>query len=203
MSLDTIQHVLARLYVDSALRARFLRDPDVIGRELGLNASEIEQLAQLQPQQINLFASSLKRKRLNAVRGLLPLTNQALGAQFSRFFGEYAETYNPQGVKKHQDDAVMFCNFLATQTRLEPPWAIDVAKYERGGLWAAQPQFRGGWCRFEYAIAPLLRHLNQNEAIASIPEQAAIAIWWRFSSATPLHYTAVPIPKILLPVFRK
>jgi len=187
MSLKAIQQVLARLYVDSELRQQFFDNPAEMGQKLGLNAAEIQQLRELRSPQINFFARSLHRKRLNAVRGLLPLTTQGLNSQFSQIFAQYAETYAPSGIKKHHDDAVMFCNFLASQNDLEPPWIGDIANYEKGWLLAAKPGFRGHRCRFRYAIAPFVQSGSQD-----IQKKSAIAIWVRLSPTAKTRYFYLP-----------
>lgn len=187
MSLKAIQQVLARLYVDSELRRQFFDNPDEIGQDLGLNAAEVQQLQKIPRAQINFFGRSLERKRLNAVRGLLPLTSQALGTQFSQLFAQYAPTYAPSGIKKHRDDAVMFCNFLSGLNALNPPWGMDVAQYEKGWLLATQPEFRWHSCRFRYAIAPFLQSASQE-----IHKKSAIAIWVRFSPEAQTRYFYLP-----------
>lgn len=187
MSLKAIQEVLARLYVDSELRRQFFDNPTEIGQKLGLTAIEIQQLRELRSPQIDFFARSLQRKRLNAVRGLLPLTVQGLGSQFSVIFSQYAETYTPSGIKKHQDDAVMFCNFLARGNHLDPPWIGDIANYEKGWLLAAKPGFRWHRCHFRYEIAPFVQ-----SGSPEIQKSSAIAIWVRFSPTAKTRYFYLP-----------
>lgn len=187
MSLKAFQQVLARLYVDSELRRQFFDNPVEMGRKLGLNAAETQQLRELRSPQINFFARSLHRKRLNALRGLLPLTAQGLGSQFSEIFNQYAETYVPSGIKKHQDDAVTFCNFLTPKNDLDPPWIRDIANYEKGWLLAAKPNFRGHSCYFRYAIAPFIQSGSQD-----IQKSSAIAIWVRFSPTAKTRYFYLP-----------
>ena len=106
MSLTTVQKVLARIYTDSKLRDNFLTNPDVVGTSLGLNCQEIWQLSQLSSKQVNLFANSLKHKRLGEIRKLLPLTHKILGKELDRLFFKYSETYLPTGINKHLLDAI-------------------------------------------------------------------------------------------------
>lgn len=187
MSLNLIQQVLARLYTDAEFRQRFFQDIESTGRELGLNAEQVQQLRQLRSPQVDFFARSLERKRLNAVRGLLPLTTKALAAQFPPLFQEYAPTYTPGGIKKHRDDAVMFCNFLTQIQSLDPPWLADIANYEKGWLLATDSRFRWHRCRLHYDLAPFIQSGSHD-----LPQKSAIALWVRFSPTAKTRYFYLP-----------
>ncbi len=79
MGLARLQEVLAQLYTDAALRERFFADPQGVSEALGLQPEEAQQLTQLSAPQVDFFAESLKRKRLNEACKLLPLTRRVLG----------------------------------------------------------------------------------------------------------------------------
>lgn len=112
MGLADVQRVLAQLYTNSTLQEHFLADPQSVGQELGLEAAEIEQIAQLSAQQVTRFAQSLHNKRLGEVYKLLPLSYKVLGKSFTALFRQYAHTYVPSGIKKHRDDAIAFAVFI-------------------------------------------------------------------------------------------
>ncbi len=65
-SLQRQQDVLARLYTDETLRHAFRNDPIRIGKENGLNESEITQLTEISAEELDFFAESLFWKRLRA-----------------------------------------------------------------------------------------------------------------------------------------
>src|SRR5690349_10140574 len=102
MGLTKIQQVLAQIYIDSSLRENFFSDPRRVGEELGLSPEENLLLSQLSAKQVNIFAGSLKHKRLNEVEKLLQFTNKVLGKKFAKLFFQYAEKNNPNGIKKHK-----------------------------------------------------------------------------------------------------
>ena len=185
MPLATVQAVLARIYTDSKLRDEFFTHPDLVGRTLGLNCQEIRQLSQLSSQEVNLFASSLKRKRLGEIRKLLPLTSKVLKKEFDRLFFRYAETYLPTGSKKHLDDAIQFAQFseqLNRTKRIEPAWVLDVLRYEK--IWLNTLQSKSLFIsdRFNYAIEPLIYSLQRSNSNPVLNRQVTIGIWFRFSS---------------------
>ncbi len=59
---------LARLYVDAALRDRFLAEPRKTAAEAGLTATECEALARIDRVGLELAARSFERKRAGQAR---------------------------------------------------------------------------------------------------------------------------------------
>ena len=55
--------LLARLFTDEALRARFRREPDAVGREFGLDQAALAALANTDFVGLELAAKSYARKR--------------------------------------------------------------------------------------------------------------------------------------------
>jgi hypothetical protein len=171
MGLAQTQQVLAQLYTNTDFRERFFANPQAVGTEFELSDEEAQQLAQ-SAQQINIFANSLKWKRLGELRELLPRTTKVLGKDFTSLFWQYAETYLPQGIKKHREDAIAFANFLEKTidgkerdlVRYEKTWLLT---YERDRC------FQISW--FRYAV-----HRD-------CKPQIAIAIWYRFPQGKLQH----------------
>lgn len=195
MGLLETQRVLAQLYTNSELRERFFANPHVVGVELGLSVDETQQLAQLAVKDVNIFANSLKWKRLGEVRELLPRTARALGKEFNALFWRYAETYLPKGIKKHQDDAISFANFIIKTTQaenIEPVWISDLVRYEKTWLLVYHTHNHLQICWFRHAI-----HLD---CIA----KPTIAIWWRLSmrclvraKRSPLQHFVIGLPPLI------
>jgi len=57
------EDLLARLFTDAELRARFRRDPQAIGRELGLDEAALATLARADWVGLELAARSYSQKR--------------------------------------------------------------------------------------------------------------------------------------------
>lgn len=133
MSLIEQQNFLARLYTDEQFRRAFLSEPQKLGKENLLTENEIAEIFEVLPEEIAFFAESLFRKRLREVEKLMLLTREITGADFERFFREFSQTYNPQSVKKHLEDAIAFCNYLRKNAFVsETP--KNAAKYEQTKL---------------------------------------------------------------------
>ncbi|BAY31575.1 hypothetical protein NIES2107_34360 [Nostoc carneum NIES-2107] len=186
MGLAQTQQVLAQLYTNTEFRNSFFVNPKVVGAELGLSDAEIENLSQLAASQVNLFASSLKWKRLNLLSKLLPRATSALGKNFKTLFWQYAETYIPQGIKKHRQDAIAFADFIVKTSQLEelePIWLSDLVRYEQAWLLAEELNhgLKVYWFRY-----PVDKLGTSDEKIAP---QFTIAVWWRFTMRSPLHHT--------------
>jgi hypothetical protein len=130
MDLKTTQQLLARLYTDESLRKTFFSEPMVVATEFGITDDETRQLAHLSRRQVEGFARSLERKRLQELRRALPETCQVLGTRLEELFGRHAAAYQPSGLYRHAADALAFATFLA-QTPSDIPEAIsELARYE-------------------------------------------------------------------------
>jgi hypothetical protein len=180
MGLVQTQQVLAQLYTNTELRKRFFANPQTVGAELGLSDEDINQLSQLSAQQLNVFANSLKWKRLGEVRELLPRTARVLGKNFNDLFWRYAETHIPQGIKKHQEDAIAFANFIEKQD-IEPAWVSDLVRYEKTWLLTYESHRCLQVCWFRYPIDKL-------GSTQEIHRQLTLAIWWRSTERSPLYH---------------
>ena len=99
MGLAEIQGALARLYVDPSLRDRFFADPAAVGVELGLGAEEARDLAGVSRRQVEQFAGSLRRKRRDQVRRVIPIAARALGDRFGGLFERYADGLGAAGIE--------------------------------------------------------------------------------------------------------
>jgi len=185
MGLAQTQQLLAQLYTNTELRQRFFANPQTVGAELGLSEAQTQKLAQLSAQQVNIFANSLKWKRLGEVRELLPRTARVLGKNFNDLFWRYAETHLPQGIKKHRQDAIAFASFItkvAPQEGIEPIWLGDLVRYEQTWLLAEELNHGFQVCWFRYPIDKLF-------TAQKIHPQPTIAIWWRFRVRSPLYHS--------------
>lgn len=69
-------------------------------------------MRQLDSDQLESFACSLRSKRAGEVKKLLPMTVRALGLGFEAEFNRYAATAIPTGEQKHLADAMAFCEHL-------------------------------------------------------------------------------------------
>jgi hypothetical protein len=199
MSLMILQQTLARIYTDRKLRDDFLTNPDVVGNSLGLNCQEIQQLSNLSPQQVNLFANSLKRKRLGEIRKLLPLTNNILGKEFDRLFFKFSETYLPTGNKKHLLDSIAFSEFLEryliqslTTDKIQLVWLLDVLRYETIKLKMFQGKQFLICDRFNYDLESLIDSLHSNSQPILKP-QPTIGIWFKLTSNSNLRSLFIPL----------
>ncbi|MDZ7958987.1 MAG: hypothetical protein RMY34_14080 [Aulosira sp. DedQUE10] len=193
MGLAQTQQVLAQLYTNTELRKRFFANPQIVGAELGLSEAQTQQLAEISAQEVNIFANSLKWKRLGEVRELLTRTATALGKNFNDLFWRYADTHLPQGIKKHRQDAIAFANFIikvAQQETIEPTWLSDLVRYEKTWLLAYNSPRCLRLCWFRYPIDTL-------PSAENIRRQLTLAIWWRLTERSPLYYIVIsPLSKL-------
>jgi hypothetical protein len=188
MGLAELQTALARLYTDDAWRAEFFRDPAHTGAQAGLTPQETAQLAAMSEKEVDFFARTLHNKRLNEIHKLLPHTRHALGPAFDAAFRAYAPAYQPDGTKKHRDDALAFVAYLAQTQADAPAWASDVLRYEAARLLSLQPGRILLARRFRHALKPLLAGLSQAETAPAVVPRLNFAVWLRPATDAPLRH---------------
>lgn len=182
MELSRLQQILVRLYTDRWFRERFFNDPFGVGAAHGLSPIQVDRWRDLSGAQVEFFASSLVRKRMNEVRKMLPFSSQVLGRTFERLFWLYAETHTLEAHKPHQQDAVNFTNYLQQRVAkyVRPQWALNLARYEAAyietiglGHWWAVHVFR-------YPIDQLVATIDRKGEIIGPTPSPVLAIWHRF-----------------------
>lgn len=181
MGLAQVQQALARLYTEASLREQFFAEAEACGAALGLSPVEVAQIVEATGQ-IQFFAESLQRKRLNEVNRLLPLTRRALGRAFGTLFLRYAATFTPRGVRKHQADAIHFADCLAQlhlTENLAPTWSAELARYEAGWIAAWEPDCFWHTRRFQYPVRAIAQALAQGQTPAVSQRQLGWGVWFR------------------------
>jgi hypothetical protein len=197
MGLAEIQGAMARLYVDPSLRDRFFADPAAVGVELGLGAEEARDLAGVSRRQVEQFAGSLRRKRRDQVRRVIPIAARALGDRFGGLFERYADGSAPRGSKADLDDAAGFVDALGRWSDGDgPPWAADLARYELAWRQAARAGRRPIVRTFRYPVARLVP--GRAADAAAMGPRPTLAIWWRPTQRGRIRHVVVMLPAFAL-----
>ncbi len=193
MGLAEIQAALARLSVDPAFRHRFSADPTAAGGALGLDFDECRNLARISTKQVEQFAQSLRFKRQSQVRRAIPLAARALGGRFVELFENYALESTPRGSKADLDDAVEFVEALGRWAdRIEPPWAIDLARYELAWRRATRA---GRIPLLRIFRFPVDRLATGQDADRVLP-RATLAFWWRPNRGGNVRHIMISMPSV-------
>ena len=197
MGLAERQKALTQLYTDARLRERFLADPLAVCRELGFGDEEAQRIAAIPPARVTSFARSLHNKRLSEISKVLPLTSRVLGRTFNECFETYAATHAPGGTKKHLGDALAFATHLQKTLRgdrQQPRWVMDLLRYEKARVRAADPRCRLVVRYFRHDIRLLVRtiaHRKETDVLA----QRCVAIWTRFRRGQAVRYALFLLPR--------
>ncbi len=112
MGLAQVQDVLTRLYTDAAMLEAWLCDPvAVLSRFRRLTAGERADLLRLDRERLVFYAHSLRHKRYNEVRPLLPPLDVV-----EETFMAYARRHPiPSGLNLATADARQFCRWWMRQ----------------------------------------------------------------------------------------
>lgn len=188
MSLRQQQDLLARLYTDAEFRRAFLSEPVKIGAENDLSETEIAEIAEIMPEELNFFAESLFRKRLREAEKFLPLTRSVLQDDFTKYFREFSQNFNPQTVKKHFEDALGFCDFLQKH-QMPQGFVKDAAKFERAKLVFSSRMTNLCFEKFDFDIREIQKSLAEKKSVSEpdFSERKTFAIWLRIGKMTRLY----------------
>jgi hypothetical protein len=198
MGLSEIEQILARLSTDEGLRSRFVDDPFALGRELGLSAAVSRQLRREAAARFESFAASSRERRLVEMGKLLPLTHRVLGSRFAAHFKRYASAHKPGGIERLFGDAIEFAGYLEKSLRGErvgSGWTLELLRYERARLKAADPKRRVVAAFFRHDISRLVRSVARREETPSVVKRPTVALWLRSKRHGPVRYAAYSTPK--------
>jgi hypothetical protein len=194
MGLAEVQGALARLYVDPALRDRFFADPSAVGVELGLDAEEARGLAGVSRRQVQQFADSLRRKRRDQVRRVIPIAVRALGGRFAWLFERYVAESAPRGSKADLDDAIGFVDAMVRWADDDrPPWVVDLARYELAWRQAQRAGRRPIVRAFRFPVARLVP--GREADAAAVAPRPNLAVWWRPTPRGRVRHLVIIMPE--------
>lgn len=191
---------LEEIHTSAGMRERFLADPVAVGHGLGFDAAEKRRLASMSEAQLDSFAASLHKRRLEQAGKLLPLTCRALGPDFEAAFRNYTRSHVPVRLaRKHLGDALAFAAFLEKllrRERREPRWLLDVLHYERSRVKAADPRRRLVLALFRHDVSRLVRSLARKEREAAVLARRCLAVWARARRGEPVRYAVYFLPRL-------
>ncbi|MDT7779639.1 MAG: hypothetical protein QOC99_2151 [Acidobacteriota bacterium] len=199
MGLAEIEQILTRLTADERLRGRFVEDPFALGRELGLSVAESRQLRREAATRFNSFAASPRDRRLVEMGKLLPLTRHILQGRFAAHFNRYAAAREPGGIERLFGDALDFAEYLEKRLREErigSGWTLELLRYEKARLKAADPKRRLVVAIFRHDISRLVRSVARKEEQPAVVRRPTLAAWWRSKRNTPVRYAVFSRPKL-------
>jgi hypothetical protein len=199
MGLAEIEQILSRLTTDEALRGRFVDNPFALGRELGLSAAESRHLRREAATRFNSFAASSRDRRMVDMGKLLPLTQRILQGRFAAHFNHYAATHESGGIERLFGDALDFADYLEKSLREErvgSGWTLELLRYEKARLRAADPNRRLVVAVFRHDISRLVRSVARKEEQPAVVRRPTLAAWWRSKRHTPVRYAVFSRPRL-------
>jgi hypothetical protein len=194
-----IEHILERLSGDEELRRRFVDDPFALGRELGLSASAARQLKREAAARFDSFAETERERHYVEVRKLFPLTQRVLSGRFAAHFRRFAAAHAVGNIARLFGDAQAFAEYLDARLREErvgPGWVLDLLRFEKARLRAADPARRLVVAFFRHDIGRLVRSVMRREEPPAAARRATVAVWWRPQRRGTVRYAVLNAPQL-------
>jgi hypothetical protein len=116
-----------RLLASRDMRSLLRNDRVELARRLHLSATEADAIACLNPDDLDRQARGLVDKRWQEVGKLMPRTVRRLGSEGKSVFEIYADTYWPEGHRRHLLDASAFLVYMR-RSRSPSPDAEECAR---------------------------------------------------------------------------
>lgn len=201
MTLSDIEQILTRLSADEELRARFVENPFTLGRELGLTPTKTRRLRREAAERFDSFAATPRERRFVQVNKLLPLSHSVLRERFTNYFDRYVAEFGPPAVERLFDDVLSFAEYLEAKLKedyLGSGWTLDLLRFEKSRVKAADPNRRLVVATFRHDISRLVRGIarKDKEALLEVVVRRTVAVWWRRRAHEPIRYVVFAAPKL-------
>jgi|SRR5215204_19071 len=199
MSLTDIEQILTRLSAEPELRARFVENPFALGRELGLTPTRTRQLRREAAERFDSFAATPRERRFVQVNKLLPLTHRVLGARFTSYFDRYVAEYGAVSVERLFGEVLHFAEYLEAKLKddyLGSGWTLDLLRFEKARVKAADPRRRLVIAYFRHDISRLVRGVARKDAMFEVIVRRSVALWWRRRPHDPVRYAVFAAPRL-------
>ena len=199
MSLSDIEQILTRLSSDEELRARFVENPFALGRELGLSPTRTRQLRREAAERFDSFAATPRERRFVQVNKLLPLTHRVLQSRFTSYFDRYVAEHGDVSVEHLFGDVLHFAEYLEEKLKddyLGSGWTLDLVRFEKSRVKAADPNRRLVVATFRHDISRLVRGVARKDAPFEVVVRRSVAVWWRRRPRDPVRYAVFGAPRL-------
>lgn len=199
MGISEIEQILARLSADDELRARFVEDPFALGRELGLSPTRTRQLRRDAAARFDSIASTPRERRFVQVYKLLPLTHRVLKGRFTLYFDRYVAEHGAVSFERLFGDVLAFADYLEARMKddhLGSGWTLDLLRFEKARVKAADPKRRLVVATFRHDISRLVRGVARKGELFAAVRRRSVAVWWRRRDGEPVRYAVFNAPKL-------
>ena len=199
MALSDIEQILTRLSTDDELRARFVENPFALGRELGLSPTRTRQLRREAAERFDSFAATPRERRFVQVNKLLPLTHRVLQSRFTSYFDRYVAEHGDVSVEHLFGDVLHFAEYLEEKLKddyLGSGWTLDLVRFEKSRVKAADPNRRLVVATFRHDISRLVRGVARKDAPFEVVVRRSVAVWWRRRPRDPVRYAVFGAPRL-------
>ena len=199
MGLQEIEQILARLSADEELRARFVNDPFALGRELGLTTAGSRQLRRAAAARFDTIAATPRERRFVQVYKLLPLSHRVLKGRFTYYFDRYVAEHGAVSFERLFGDVLAFADYLEEKIKedhLGSGWTLDILRFEKARIKAADPNRRLVVATFRHDISRLVRGVMRKGELFAAVRRRTVAVWWRTRRHEPIRYAVFNAPRL-------
>ena len=199
MGLSEIEQILSRLSTVYELRARFVNDPFALGRELGLSPTGTRKLRRAAAVRFDSFAATPRERRFIQVNKLLPLTHRVLKGRFTHYFDRWVAGHGAVSFEHLFGDVLAFADYLEKrlmEDHLGSGWTLDLLRFEKARIKAADPKRRLVVQSFRHDISRLVRGVMRKGELFAAVRRRSVAVWWRRRKGETVRYAVFNAPRL-------
>jgi hypothetical protein len=167
------------LYTNSIFRNEFIADKKSFYHNHAFSPETITFLEALSIPQLTFFAEGLLKKRMHEVRSLLPLSVKLMRKTFTELFLKFSDQYTPNGIHKHQEDAIQFVEYVLGQLKKTniDQFGHSVMLYEQEQLrcFINPKKYRISF--YKYDLVKNYGILLKQEGVSSLRKRLNIIVW--------------------------
>ena len=181
------------------MRERFVSDPFALGRELGLSAAGSRRLRRAAGARFDSIAASPRERRFVQVYKLMPLTHRVLKGRFTYYFDRYVAEHGAVSFDRLFGDVLAFADYLEkrlTEDHLGSGWTLDLLRFEKARIKAADPKRRFVVATFRHDISRLVRGVMRKGELFAAVRRRSVAVWWRRRNGEPIRYAVFNTPRL-------
>ncbi|MFL6253923.1 MAG: hypothetical protein ACJ74T_02795, partial [Pyrinomonadaceae bacterium] len=119
----------------------------------------------------------------------------------TNFFNRYVAEHGAPAVARLFGDVLLFAEYLEERLKedyLGSGWTLDLLRFEKSRVKAADPNRRLVVATFRHDISRLVRGIarKDKDALLEVVVRRSVAVWWRRRAHEPIRYAVFASPKL-------
>ena len=147
----------------------------------------------------HVYLAAPRERRFVQVYKLLPLSHRVLKGRFTYYFDRYVAEHGAVSFERLFGDVLAFADYLEAKIQedhLGSGWTLDILRFEKARIKAADPKRRIVVQAFRHDISRLVRGVMRKGELFAAVRRRSVAVWWRRRKGEPVRYAVFNAPRL-------